>query len=109
MEDEVAALDGGQGFGTQEAVGVGDDGGFHGGRLAGNGWVVSAVESPGQEHERRITGFDDQVIAMYARGVTVREIRAFLPEQYGTDVSHDFIWIPSSRCLLRIPPRCRPT
>lgn len=30
-------------------------------------------------------------IAMYARGMTVREIRAFLAEQYGTDVSHDFI------------------
>jgi putative transposase len=28
---------------------------------------------------------------MYARGMTVREIRAFLSEQYGTDVSPDFI------------------
>lgn len=28
---------------------------------------------------------------MYARGMTVREIRAFLSEQYGTDVSHDLI------------------
>lgn len=33
VEDEVAALDGGQGFGTEEAVGVGDDGGFHGGEI----------------------------------------------------------------------------
>jgi len=28
---------------------------------------------------------------MYARGMTVREIRAFLSEQYGTEVSPDFI------------------
>ncbi|WP_248745061.1 IS256 family transposase [Pseudomonas sp. MWU12-2037] len=43
------------------------------------------------KHERRFTGFDDKIIAMYARGMTVREIRAFLMEQYATDVSHDFI------------------
>ncbi|WP_419736448.1 IS256 family transposase [Pseudomonas sp. COR18] len=43
------------------------------------------------KHERRFTGFDDKIIAMYARGMTVREISAFLREQYGTDVSHDFI------------------
>jgi putative transposase len=43
------------------------------------------------KHERRFTGFDDKIIAMYGRGMTVREIRAFLMEQYGTDVSHDFI------------------
>lgn len=43
------------------------------------------------KHERRFTGFDDKIIAMYARGMTVREIRAFLSEQYGTDVSPEFI------------------
>ena len=26
------------------------------------------------KHERRFTGFDDKIIAMYARGMTVREI-----------------------------------
>jgi transposase-like protein len=29
------------------------------------------------KHERRFTGFDDKVIALYARGLTVREIQAF--------------------------------
>ncbi|GAC1530414.1 MAG: hypothetical protein NVS2B4_09290 [Ramlibacter sp.] len=29
------------------------------------------------KHERRFTGFDDKVIAMYARGVTMREIQGF--------------------------------
>src|SRR5690606_29068565 len=43
------------------------------------------------KHERRFTGFDDKIVAMYARGMTVREIRAFLAEQYGTDVSAEFI------------------
>jgi putative transposase len=28
------------------------------------------------KHERRFTGFDDKTVAMYARGMTVREIQA---------------------------------
>jgi len=43
------------------------------------------------KHERRFTGFDDKIVAMYARGMTVREIQAFLTEQYATDVSPEFI------------------
>jgi transposase-like protein len=43
------------------------------------------------KHERRFTGFDDKIIAMYARGMTVREIQGFLAEQYGTEVSPDLI------------------
>jgi putative transposase len=43
------------------------------------------------KHERRFTGFDDRIVAMYARGMTVREIQGFLQEQYGTEVSPDFI------------------
>ena len=43
------------------------------------------------KHERRFTGFDDKIIAMYARGMTVREIQAFLAEQYATEVSPEFI------------------
>jgi transposase-like protein len=43
------------------------------------------------KHERRFTGFDDKIVAMYARGMTVREIQAFLAEQYGTEVSAEFI------------------
>ena len=43
------------------------------------------------KHERRFTGFDDRVIALYARGLTVREIQAFLGEMYGVDVSPDLI------------------
>jgi transposase-like protein len=43
------------------------------------------------KHERRFTGFDDKIVALYARGMTVREIRAFLAEQYATEVSPEFI------------------
>ena len=43
------------------------------------------------KHERRFTGFDEYIIAMYARGMTMREIKGFLLESYGTDVSAEFI------------------
>jgi putative transposase len=43
------------------------------------------------KHERRFTGFDDKVVALYARGLTVREIQAFLADMYGVDVSPDLI------------------
>ena len=43
------------------------------------------------KHERRFTGLDDKVIALYARGLTVREIQAFLKEMYAVDVSPDLI------------------
>lgn len=43
------------------------------------------------KHERRFTGFDDKILALYARGMTVREIQAFLTEMYQVEVSPDFI------------------
>ena len=43
------------------------------------------------KHERRFTGFDDKIIALYARGMTVREIQGFLSEMYATDVTPEFI------------------
>ena len=43
------------------------------------------------KHERRFTGFDDKIIAMYARGMTMREIQGFLQESYGVEVSPEFI------------------
>jgi len=43
------------------------------------------------KHARRFTGFDDKIVAMYSRGMTVREIKGFLLESYGTDVSPEFI------------------
>jgi putative transposase len=43
------------------------------------------------KHERRFTGFDDKIIAMYARGMTMREIQGFLLESYGVSVSPEFL------------------
>jgi putative transposase len=43
------------------------------------------------KHERRFTGFDDKILALYARGMTVREIQGFLLDMYATEVSPDFI------------------
>jgi putative transposase len=40
---------------------------------------------------RRLPGFDDKVIAFYARGMTTREIQSFLKEIYGVDVSPSLI------------------
>ena len=42
-------------------------------------------------HDAEITGHVGPKYALYARGMTVREIQAFLAEQYGTEVSPDFI------------------
>ena len=43
------------------------------------------------KHRRRLPGFDEKVIALYARGLTVREMQAHLSELYGVTVSPDLI------------------
>ncbi|MCX8566745.1 MAG: transposase [Glomeribacter sp. 1016415] len=43
------------------------------------------------KHQRRLPGFDDKVISLYARGLPVREIQAHLTELYGIEVSPDLI------------------
>ena len=40
---------------------------------------------------RRLAGFNEQVISLYARGMTVRDIQAHLVRVYGTEVSPDLI------------------
>jgi len=41
--------------------------------------------------QRRFDGFDDKIISMYARGMSVREIKGHLHEIYGVEVSPDLI------------------
>ena len=43
------------------------------------------------KYQRRFPDFDDKIISMYARGMTVRKIRGHLEELYGIDVSPDLI------------------
>ncbi len=44
-----------------------------------------------KKRQTRLPGFDEKVISMYARGMTVREIRGHLEELYGIGVSPDLI------------------
>ncbi len=44
-----------------------------------------------KKHQRRFKGFDDKILSMYARGMSVRDIQAHLSEMYGTEVGHDLI------------------
>ncbi len=39
------------------------------------------------KHQTRWSGFDDKILSLYARGMTVREIQGHLEEMYGTEVS----------------------
>ena len=43
------------------------------------------------KYRRRLPGFDDKVVSMYARGLSVREIQGHLAELYGIEVSPDLI------------------
>ena len=43
------------------------------------------------KYQRRFPDFDQKIISMYARGMTVREIRGHLQELYGIEVSPDLI------------------
>ena len=43
------------------------------------------------KHARRFTAFDDSIVALYARGLTVREIQGYLLESYGSEVSPQLI------------------
>ena len=43
------------------------------------------------KHQTRWTGFDDKILSLYARGMTVREIQAHLMDMYGTEVSPTLI------------------
>ncbi len=44
-----------------------------------------------KKHQRRFEGFDDQIISMYGRGMTTRDIQGHLKDIYGVDVSPDLI------------------
>ena len=68
--------------------------------LTGDGklWIETPRDREGSfepvllpKHARRFMAFDDSIIALYARGLTVREIQGYLVEAYGTEVGHDLI------------------
>ena len=81
------------------------------------GWVLSSggelpIEVPRDrkgtfepqlipKHQTRWAGFDDKIISLYARGMTVREIQSHLEEMYGTEVSPSLMASHSS-CSKRL-------
>jgi putative transposase len=44
-----------------------------------------------KKHQTRIPGLDDKILALYARGLSTRDIEAHLEELYGTEVSPSLI------------------
>ena len=43
------------------------------------------------KHQRRLTGFDEKILALYAKGLTTRDIQDIVKELYGVDVSPTLI------------------
>jgi putative transposase len=44
-----------------------------------------------QKNQRKLKGFDDKIISMYARGMSMRDIQSHLEDIYGLDVSPELI------------------
>jgi putative transposase len=43
------------------------------------------------KHARRLAGFNEAIVSLYAKGLTTGEIRAHLAEIYGVEVSRDLV------------------
>ena len=52
-----------------------------------------------KKHQRRLPGFDDQVLALYSRGLTTRDIQGHLEELYGSEVSPTLISVVTDAVL----------
>jgi putative transposase len=44
-----------------------------------------------KKHQRRFDGFDDKILGMYARGMSVRDIQDQLSELYGTEIAPSLV------------------
>ena len=44
-----------------------------------------------RKRQRRFEGFDEKIIALYSRGLSTRDIQAYLGELYGVEVGRDLI------------------
>jgi putative transposase len=56
--------------------------------VIGKGTFEPQIVSKGQ---RRFEGFDDKILALYARGLSTRDVEAHLAEIYGVKVGRDLI------------------
>ena len=89
-------------LGSEEEAGSGNHRNGHNRKrvLTGTGSVELAVPRDREgrfepqlieKWARRLPGFDEKVISLYARGMTTREIRAHVEELYGVTVSRELI------------------
>jgi len=67
---------------------IGDDGAIEIAVPRRNGSFEPQIVAKGQT---RLDGFDDRIVSLNARGLSVREIQAHLQELYGAEVSPDLI------------------
>ena len=44
-----------------------------------------------EKYKRRFPGFDEKIVALYARGMTTRDIQAHIRELYGLEISPDLV------------------
>lgn len=51
------------------------------------------------KHQRRLTGFDDAVVSLYAKGMTTGDITGHLSEVYDTDISRDLVSTVTNKVL----------
>lgn len=54
------------------------------------------------KHQRRLPGFDEKVIALYARGLSTKDIQSYLLEIYGTEVSAELISIVTEEVMAEV-------
>lgn len=52
-----------------------------------------------KKHQKEVTGIDEQILALYAKGVSVRDIQAHLNQLYGVDVSPTLISNVTNRIM----------
>jgi putative transposase len=55
-----------------------------------------------QKRQKRITGIEDQIVALYAKGVSCRDIQEHLDQMYGIEVSPTFISNVTDKVLPQI-------
>lgn len=44
-----------------------------------------------KKHDRQLAGFDEKILAMYAKGMTTRDIQELVKQLYGIDISASFV------------------
>jgi len=52
-----------------------------------------------KKHQKEVSGIEEQILALYAKGVSVRDIQAHLDQMYGVDVSPTLISNVTNRIM----------